>query len=271
MEELLAEAEALTGRGVKELILVAQDTTRYGLDLYGRRRLPELLEALNRLEGLRWLRLHYLYPDEVDDALIGAVARLDKVVKYLDIPIQHCDGKLLRAMNRRGTGAEMETLVSALREAIPGVVLRTSLIVGLPGEDEAAFEALCAFLRRTRWERAGVFAYSAEEGTPAAAMPHQVDETTKQARAETVMALQREIMDEFQDTLRGRILSVLVEGYDRRSGLHVGRSWADSPDVDAEVRFTSRRRLSAGTFARVYVTGARDGDLLGRALGCLKT
>ncbi len=267
MEELLAEATLLADGGVKELILIAQDTTRYGLDIYGERRLPALLKALCRVDGIEWVRLHYLYPDEVDQALIDTVAREDKIVKYLDIPIQHINNRLLRAMGRRGTRADIESMLRALRESIPDVVLRTSLIVGLPGETDEEFEELCAFLRKTRWERAGVFAYSPEEGTPAADMPDQVDEDIKLRRVDTVMGLQQGIMDDFNRSLQGRILPILVEGFDRNAGVHFGRSWADSPEVDGKVFFTARRRIPDGSFVRVRVTGLMDGDLFGEARG----
>ncbi|HHT16941.1 MAG TPA: 30S ribosomal protein S12 methylthiotransferase RimO, partial [Papillibacter sp.] len=185
MESVLAEAERLAQRGVKELIVVAQDTTRYGLDLYGRRRLAELLEKLCQIEGVKWIRLHYLYPDEIDDALIHVIAREEKIVKYLDIPIQHISDKILKAMRRRGTKREIETLFRKIREQISGVVLRTSLITGLPGEGEGEFEELCAFLREAEIERAGVFPYSPEEGTPAAGMEHPPFDVA-QRRAELI-------------------------------------------------------------------------------------
>ena len=264
MEELLDEAAALARGGVRELILVAQDTTRYGLDIYGERRLPQLLEELCRLDGLRWLRLHYLYPDDIDRRLIDVVAEQDKIVKYLDVPIQHCVDRLLRAMGRRGGRRQIEDLTRALRTRIPGLVLRTSLIAGLPGETDEDFEELCDFLRKTRWERAGVFAYSPEEGTSAAHMPGQVDQDVKRARADRIMTLQQDIMDAFHRSLIGRTLTILTEGYEL--GLHYGRSWADSPEVDGRVLFTSRRRLIPGTFARVYITALEDGELFGRCV-----
>ena len=267
MESVLDEAAALVQSGVRELILIAQDTTRYGLDLYGERRLPALLEKLCRLDDLEWLRLHYLYPDEVDDRLIDVVAREEKIVKYLDIPIQHCNDRILRAMGRRGGRKELDALIEKLRARIPGLVLRTSLIVGLPGETEAEFEELCMFLRETRWERAGVFAYSPEEGTPAAVMPEQVDEQIKKDRVDIITTLQQDIMEAFCQSMVGKTISVLVEGYDRDAEVWFGRSWADSPEVDGRVFFTVRHRVRTGEFIRVRVTGVQDGDLLGRAYG----
>lgn len=267
MESVVEEARWLAARGAKELILVAQDTTRYGLDLYGERRLPALLDELCRIEPLHWLRLHYLYPDAVDDALIERIAREEKIVKYLDIPLQHISDKLLAAMNRRGTRRDIEALIETLRARIPDLVLRTSLIVGLPGEGEAEFEELCAFLRAARMERAGVFSYSMEEGTPAAEMPDQVPEEVRKRRAEIVTEIQTEIMDDFNAALQGRILTVLTEGYDRYAGCHIGRSWADSPDVDGKVCFTARGRVPEGEMVRVRITGTLEGDLFGKARG----
>ncbi len=263
MEALLEEAQTLLAGGAREIIVVAQDTTRYGLDLYGTRKLPELLTALCGLEGLHWLRLHYFYPDEVTPELIEVIAREGKILKYLDIPIQHASDRLLTSMNRRGAKASLLKLVKTLRENIPGVVLRTSVIVGLPGEDEAAFEELCDFLRETRWERAGVFPYSAEEGTQAAEMPAQVPEPVRQRRAEIVRELQQDIMDEYNARLVGQPLEVLCEGYDRAAGCYYGRSYADSPEIDGKVFFTSKTKHAPGEFVTVTVTEPLDGDLVG--------
>jgi len=259
MESVLAEAERLAARGVKELIVVAQDTTRYGLDLYGRRRLAELLEALCRIEGLVWIRLHYLYPDEIDDALIDVVAREEKIVKYLDIPIQHISDKILRAMRRRGTKQEIVALFRKIRERIPGVVLRTSLITGLPGEGEEEFEELCAFLREAKIERAGVFPYSPEEGTPAAEMDYPPPDVARR-RAELIAEIQYGIMDAFNKSRVGKVETVLVEG--RRGRYMYGRSGAESPDIDGVVLFTGGRP-APGEFVRVRITGEKDGDVVG--------
>ncbi len=261
MDKLLLEARALSEMGVKELIVVAQDITRYGMDLYGEPLLPALLRELAKLPGIRWIRLHYLYPDLISPELIDTVAEEPKILKYLDIPIQHIDDNILRRMNRRGTGAEIEALLQKLRQRIPGLVLRTSLITGLPGEGEAEFEALCAFLRRSKLERAGVFPYSPEEGTPAYDMPRPDSETAAH-RAELAVDIQSDIMDEFNASRLGSVTEVLAEGYDRIAGCWYGRSWAESPEVDGKVFFTGAG-ISPGDFVRVRITDTLEGDLVG--------
>jgi len=260
MENVLREAEALAKLGIKELIVVAQDITRYGLDIAGRPLLSELVRGLAKIGGIRWIRLHYLYPDMVDDELIDTVASEPKVVKYLDIPIQHIDDGILRRMNRRGTGSEVEALLTKLRQRIPGLVLRTSLITGLPGEGEEEFEALCTFLRRMKLERAGVFAYSPEEGTPAAKM-ERPDTETAERRAEVAVDIQSRIMDEYNQSRLGSVLEVLTEGYDRFAECWYGRSYADSPEVDGTVYFEGD--CEPGEFCRVKITGLMDGELCG--------
>ena len=261
-DSLLTEAKGLADSGVRELIVVAQDITRYGTDLYGRRRLGELLVELCRLP-FHWVRLHYLYPDELDDDLIDVIARERKIVKYLDIPLQHINDGLLKAMNRRGTKAEIITLLDKLRKKIPGVVIRTSLICGLPGEGEAEFEELCAFLKEVRLERAGVFRFSPEEGTPAAEMPDQVDEETAQRRTELLVDLQSRMMDRYNEDRLGAVMEVLCEGFDSAAGCYAGRTYADSPDIDGKVYFTAAGLIPAGEFVHVRITGVSDGDLTG--------
>ena len=262
MESLLAEARQLAGAGVKELIVVAQDITRYGTDLYGRHALPELLRELCRLD-FHWIRLHYFYPDEVTDELIEAVASERKIVKYLDIPLQHCNDGILKAMNRRGTRAEIEALLGKLRVRIPGLVIRTSIICGLPGEGEAEFEELCGFLRENALERAGVFAFSPEEGSPAADMPDQVPEDVKRRRVERLVDLQSGVMDAWNEARLGTVMEVLCEGFDPDMGCWVGRTYADSVDVDGHVYFTAGGTVPAGSFVHVRITGTADGDLTG--------
>ena len=262
MESLLAEAGQLAGAGVKELILVAQDITRYGTDLYGRHALPELLRELCRLD-FHWIRLHYFYPDEVTDELIEVVASERKIVKYLDIPLQHCNDGILKAMNRRGTKAQIEALLGKLRARIPGLVIRTSIICGLPGEGEAEFEELCGFLRENALERAGVFAFSPEEGSPAADMPDQVPEDVKRRRVERLVDLQSGVMDAWNEARLGTVMEVLCEGFDPDMGCWAGRTYADSVDVDGHVYFTAGGMVPAGSFVNVRITGTADGDLTG--------
>ena len=260
MENILEEARDLANHGAKELIVIAQDITRYGTDLYGKRMLAELCRRLSEIEGVKWLRLHYLYPDQFDDELIDEIASNPKIVKYLDIPIQHINNRILGSMNRRGTGDEIRALFKTLRERVPGLVLRTSLIAGLPGEGEAEFEELCAFLREAKIERVGVFPFSPEEGTPAAKMEH-VDFEEAQRRADLIMELQAPIMDEFCASFIGKTLDVLCEGYDEESGQWYGRSYADSPEIDGQVFFEGEGR--EGELVPVLIDSAEDGLLYG--------
>ena len=265
MENILSEARALAATGVKELIVVAQDPTMYGVDLYHRRALAELTRELTKIDGLEWIRLHYLYPDAVDDELIDVIASEPKVLKYLDIPIQHINNKILKDMRRRGTGDDIRALLPKLRARIPGVVLRTSLITGLPGEGEAEFEELCDFLREARIERAGVFPFSPEEGTPAYDMPH-VDADEAARRAEIIRELQAGIMEDFDRSRVGTTVRVLCEGFDGDTGLYVGRSFAESPDVDGYIYFGSPEERTAGEFYDVVLRGDLDGDLAGETV-----
>ncbi len=267
MEDIVEEARDLAAHGVKELIVIAQDITRYGTDLYGKRSLAALCRELAKIEGVEWIRLHYLYPDQFDDELIDELASNDKIVKYLDIPIQHINDGILKAMNRRGTGGEIRALFKTLRERIPGLVLRTSLIAGLPGEGEAEFEELCEFLREARIERVGVFPFSPEEGTPAAKMPH-VDAEEAQRRADIILELQAPIMDEFCAGFVGRTLRVLCEGVDDETGLNTGRSYADSPDIDGQVLFSGS--AAEGEMVNVLIQSAEDGILFGEVEECTK-
>ena len=260
LENILDEARDLAAHGVKELIVIAQDITRYGTDLYGVRSLARLCRELSQIEGIEWIRLHYLYVDQFDEELIDEIAHNEKIVKYLDIPIQHINDPILKAMNRRGTGGDIRALFQTLRARIPGLVLRTSLIAGLPGEGEAEFEELCAFLREAKIERVGVFPFSPEEGTPAAAMPRPDSETARR-RADLIMELQAPIMDAFCASFVGRTLRVLCEGYDEQSGCFYGRSYADSPDIDGQVIFTGD--ALEGEMVSVFITETDDGLLYG--------
>ena len=263
MDDVLYEARLLAASGVKELIVVAQDTSRYGTDLTGGKSLlPELLRELCKIEELKWIRVHYVYPDEVDDAFIEVMATEPKIVKYLDIPIQHCNSKILKLMNRRGDGAFLRELFAKLRARIPGLVIRTSLITGLPGEGEEEFQELCEFLRDLRLERVGAFAFSPEEGTPAAEMEF-VDNEIAVKRAETIEMIQSSIMDDWCDSMIGKTLEVLVDGFDEEMEQFYGRSYADSPDIDGRVWIATEEPIREGQFVSVTIDGCVDGDLSG--------
>jgi len=258
-EEIIKEAKELAGRGIKELIIVAQDVTRYGLDLYGERRLARLLDGLCGVGGIEWIRLHYLYPDQIDDELIDVIAENDKIVKYLDIPFQHINDGILRTMHRRGTAGEIRALIEKLRARIPGVVLRTSLIAGLPGEGEKEFEELCGFLQEVRIERAGIFAYSPEEGT-AAALMDRPDPEVAARRAELLSDIQARVMDEYNETRIGNVVAVLVEG--GGNGRYYGRSFAESPEVDGYITVIGKS-VEVNGFSDVRITGIEDGEPVG--------
>jgi len=263
MDDVLYEARLLAANGVKELIVVAQDTTRYGTDLPGHKRLlPELLRKLCQIDGFHWIRLHYAYPDEIDDELIEVIATEDKIVKYLDLPIQHCNSHILQLMNRRGDGEFLRKLFEKLRSRIPGIVLRTSVITGLPGETEEAFAELCEFLKQVRLERVGAFAFSPEEGTPAATMEFP-DAQVAQDRAQMVEMLQSAIMDEYNQAMIGKTVDVLVDGYDEEFEQFYGRTFADSPEIDGRVWIASEESLREGDFIKVCIDGMVDGDLAG--------
>lgn len=265
MDDILYEARTLAANGVKELIVVAQDTSRYGMDLTGTHMLPELLHKLCEIDGIHWVRVHYLYPEDMTDEIIDAIASEPKIVKYLDIPIQHVNDLILKKMNRRGTKAYLTELFHKLRERIPGLVLRTSLIAGLPYEDEAAFTELCEFLKEFRFERAGAFAFSPQDGTAAAKMEYP-DHEVAVYRAQTIAQLQAGIMDAYNDSLIGETLEVLCEGYVEEENLYFGRSYADSPDIDGRVWFTSERHVEPGTFVPIFIGEVADGDLVGAAV-----
>ena len=261
MEGLLEEARELADAGVKELLVIAQDITRYGTDLNGEHQLASLLRELCR-QDFHWVRLHYLYPDEITEELIDTIAEEPKIVKYLDIPIQHCNDGILKAMNRRDTKAELLDLLTKLRARIPGLVLRTSLITGLPGEGEAELEELCVFLRETKIERAGVFPFSPEEGTRAARMDH-VDMEEARRRAELLVDVQSDIIDAYNESVLGTEREVLCEGFDSQAQMHFGRSYAESPDIDGRIWFDANREVELGTFVTVRLTGVMDGELTG--------
>ena len=263
MDDVLYEARLLAASGVKEIIVVAQDTSRYGTDLGdGQRLLPQLLRELCAIEDFTWVRLHYLYPDEIDNELIDVIATEPKIVKYLDIPIQHCNSKILDLMNRRGNGEYLRWLFTELRRRIPGLVLRTSVITGLPGEGEDEFTELCAFLKEMKLERVGAFPFSPEEGTAAAQMEYP-DSEVAQRRAQMVEEIQSAIMDEYNEAMIGSKLQILVDGYDEEFEQYFGRTYADSPEIDGRVWIATEDDISEGDFVTVCIDGLIDGDLSG--------
>ena len=265
MESIEAECKSLVANGAKELVLIAQDTSRYGIDLYGEYSLAKLMARLCRIDGLRWLRVLYCYPDSITDELLDTMAREEKIVKYIDLPLQHASGPILKAMNRRGDRQSLTALMNKIRERVPGVVLRTTLITGFPGETEEDFTELAEFVKDVKFERLGCFAYSQEEGTPAAELPGQLDEEVKAHRAELIMDRQMEIMERQGMELIGKTLEVLVEGYDRYAECWFGRSWRDAPDVDGKIFFTTGgKRPRLGSFVQVRVEDCMDCDLTGR-------
>lgn len=264
MDELLDEAAELASAGVKELIVIAQDITRYGTDLNGEHQLAALLRALCRLD-FHWIRLHYLYPDEITDELIDTIAQEEKIVPYLDIPIQHCNDGILAAMNRRDTHASIHAMFKTLRARIPGLVLRTSIIAGLPGEGEDELAELCEFLRTEKIERAGVFPFSPEEGTKAARMPHVSAEEAAR-RAEILVDVQSGIIDAYNESILGETREVLCEGWDGEAQAYAGRSYAESIDIDGRIYFSAERDIMAGEFVTVRLTGTMDGELTGEAV-----
>jgi len=258
LENIINEANELAEQGIKELIIVAQDVTRYGADLYGRPMLVKLLTELCKLEKIKWIRLHYLYPDEIDEELVDLIAENDRIIKYLDIPIQHINDTILKNMRRRGTGNDIRSLFGNLRKRVPGLVLRTSIITGLPGEGEKEFEELCEFVREMKIERAGIFAYSPEEGT-AAAQLDRPEESVAARRAELLFDIQSQIMDRLNDERIGSVTTVLIEGMN--GGHYYARSFAESPDVDGYIIVTGDN-ISINEFVKVRITGIDNGELI---------
>ncbi len=266
MEEIVREAAALAESGVRELVVIAQDTARYGVDLYGKSRLPELLKNLCAIPGIHWVRVLYLYPEAITDELIDTFAREDKLVKYMDIPIQHASDEVLKRMGRHLTRAQLVTLLEKLRSRVPGIVLRTTVIAGFPGETEAQFQELLAFVKAMRFERLGAFAYSQEEGTPAARLDGQLPEDERAARAEQVLRVQADISLALQKEKIGTVTEVLVEGYDPDSLMYFGRTAGDAPEVDNRVYFAAEDALCPGDFVPVEILQAEAYELVGRAI-----
>lgn len=264
MEDIIDEAKNLAARGVKEIILIAQDTTNYGSDLYGEPKLAELLDELCKVDGIAWIRMLYTYPDLISDKLLDTMAKQSKVLNYLDIPLQHCNGDILKAMNRTGNRESLTALMSHIREKLPDVVIRTTFITGFPGETEEQFNELCEFVNDVKFDRLGCFAYSAEEGTIAAAMDGQIEDSVKARRAEVIMDAQRRIVDEKNQSRIGETVTVLVEGYDDYIKCWYGRSEGDAPDIDAKVFFaTNGKKLNIGDFVPVEINDTIEYDLLG--------
>lgn len=262
-EDILNEAEILASKGCKELILIAQDVTIYGYDLYGKRCLPKLLRSLVKIDGIEWIRLMYCYEDRIDDELIEVIKDEPKICKYIDIPIQHSSDSVLRSMRRRSTAESIRDTIKKLREAVPDIAIRTTLIVGFPGETEKDFEELLNFVSEQRFSRLGCFAYSREEGTVAGDMDNQIEESVKQERLDRVMRLQLEISYELNRNLIGKTLSVLVEARDD-DGSYIGRTEYDAPEIDNSVIFSANRELEAGDIVKVEIIDAYDYDLVGR-------
>ena len=263
MENVIDEAKQLAESGVKELILIAQDTTSYGLDLYGELKLPELLNELCKIDSIEWIRLLYCYPDRITDELIETMKNQEKVVNYIDLPLQHADDKILKAMNRRGDQALIRNVISKLREEIPDVVIRTTFIVGFPGEGEEEFETLAEVVNEIEFDRLGVFTFSPQEGTPAFDMEYQVDEDIKTRRGEVIMQDQYSIMEEKNNEKIGKTYRVVVEDYDGYSDSYTGRTYMDAPEIDGLVKFTSHKDLDIGDFVDVEIFDVEDYDLIG--------
>ncbi len=265
IDDIIEEAKSLAEKGVKELILVAQDTTLYGKDIYGELKLPELLSKLNDIDGIHWIRMLYCYPDEFTDELIEAMATLPKVLHYVDLPLQHADDEVLRRMNRRGNRQQVKELISKLRTRMPDIAIRTTFITGFPGETEEAFENLALFVNETEFDHLGCFAYSAEEGTPAADFEDQLDERTKLDRQDIIMNDQYSIVLDKHNRLIGKQVEVIVEGYDAYSDSYTGRTYMDAPEIDCCIKFTSDNDYGEGDFCTVTIINTDEYDLIGEA------
>lgn len=266
MEDVLEEARWLASTGVSELIVIAQDSTRYGEDLYGESKLPELLKKLAEIDGIRWIRVLYCYPERITDELLDIMASEEKIVKYLDIPIQHCDGDIIKRMNRWGDEAQLEALFAKIREKVPGIILRTTLITGFPGETQEQFNSLAEFVQRVKFDRLGCFAYSREDGTKAYDFDNQIDEETAAHRADIIMEQQMLISAQNNEKLLGARLTAVVEGFDRFGECWFGRTELDAPDIDGKVFFTSEKPLSVGEFVTIEITDTLDYDLIGEVV-----
>lgn len=266
MENIIAEAESLAENGVRELIVIAQDTTRYGIDLYGEYSLARLLERISEIDGIHWVRVHYLYTEAITDELIEVMAKNDKICSYIDMPIQHINNDILRRMARRTNRAEIESKIKKIREAMPEAVIRTSIIAGFPGETEEQFSELYDFLKEMRLDRVGVFAYSEEEGTAAAKFDGQIDLEVREERRGRIMEIQQKISLEKNKAKIGNVIEVLCEGYDEENFMYTGRSYADSIGVDSTVYFAAEDEVEIGSFVKVEILDADEYDLTGRKI-----
>ena len=266
MEDVLAEAQWMAENGVTELNIIAQDTTRYGEDLYGESRLPELLTKLCAIDGLRWIRVLYCYPERITDELISVMAKEEKIVKYIDMPIQHCNDEILARMNRPSTKAKLYEVIGKLRAAMPDIVLRTTLITGFPGETQAQFDELAEFVQEIKFTRLGCFPYSQEDGTKAADFPDQLDDEVKAHRADIIMEQQMELSAAYNEAQLGTEKTAVVEGFDKWAECYFGRTAADAPDIDGKVFFSSERKLSLGEYVQIKITDKLDYDLLGEVV-----
>ncbi len=267
MENIIEEAKSLAETGVKELIVVAQDTTKYGLDLYGELKLSALLKELCKIDGIEWIRLLYCYPESITDELIKTIAEEDKICNYIDIPLQHSEDEILSSMNRKSKKSEILALISKLRKAIPDIIIRTTFIVGFPGESEENFEALCEFVSSIEFDRYGCFAYSPEEGTPASKMPCQIDDEVKIKRATILNELQDRIFDKKQERLLGKTMRAIVDGFSEDDMLYFGRTYMDSPEIDTCLIISTEDELTPGQFVEVKIIAADGCDLVGEVIG----
>ena len=263
IENIIDEAKQLAEVGVKELVVIAQDTTSYGLDLYGELKLPELLNELCEIDGIEWIRLLYCYPDRITDELIATIKNQEKIVNYIDLPLQHANDRILKAMNRRGTSEDIRNTIEKLRKEIPDVVIRTTFIVGFPGEDDEAFEDLATFVNEIEFDRLGCFSFSPQEGTPAYDMDDQLEDDVKLNRGDIIMQDQLAIMEEKNNAKIGKTYKTIVEEYDSYTDSYIGRTYMDAPEIDSVVKFTSTKNLEIGDFADVRIFDFDEYDLLG--------
>ncbi len=261
IESIVAEANALAKKGIKELILVAQDTTNYGKSIYGEYKLPQLLNELAEIDGIEWIRLYYCYPDKITDELIDVIASQEKICSYIDIPLQHCNSDILHSMNRKGSYSQLKELIEKMRDKIPDLSLRTTFMVGFPGESKEQFEELCRFVKEMKFDKMGCFAFSPEEDTPAFDYPYQIDDDVKRSRADTLMDIQYAVTQSINEQKLGKIYKTIID--EKSDGGYIGRAYFDSPEIDSNIVFTSDNDLNVGEFADVKIIGIDGYDLIG--------